>query len=762
MWQVKSAEPPKSHRDPSSARRDPWSVGSPACIASDSAGVRGRDAAGPQDASKRKQIQRMKRTIDAASLRWPVERAFRMLPAPMQRAVVFAVLLAALPASAQQLAGGITRAGSLDVRVAGRTPEERALAFLTRHRGELAIAPGATLRFDRTIVAHGLTNVRFVRTAHGGDVTGSSIVVRMRGDVVDYVSVSRADALPAIGARAIARDGEAIAYPVGGALVPAWQIDTAGLHLHQRDRTIVDARDGRVLAHYSRMLDALGRVYSRDPISDAGVTTDVELRFLTSRELLTGRYFRAANCNASDRGCQAAQLAVADPTTGDFLYDPVEPSFSDAFAEVHAYHHASAIAEYFRTVHGFTWRCGDDPLMRLFVNYTELPNTPYDNAMYAPSASTECGYMLFGQGETRDFAYDASVVYHENTHSIVDEVAGLEGFLDSDTGVSFEPGGLNEGFADYFAASFSGDSVIGEYFMGIEGAEAGGLRDVANAYACPNDLTGEVHFDGRVWGGLGWDLRTALGAEKADALMFATLAALSAAPSLAEAGDTLIATADVLAAMGTLTSEDAARAAELVRARGLVGCERIVPLDGARTGYSGVPGITGQRAGLAPIQYRIDVPADALSLTLSIRSLGRVTGRYRLYARAGEPVSFSAEAGLQATLEPEAGVAIARADLPRCDALYIAVVQTDLDSVGPSLFELDAELETSGLTEACTDPDAGSDAGSMDPDAGMSPSDAGGGVSGGACGCVAAHDSAPGWLAIVLPFALASVRRRRP
>jgi hypothetical protein len=710
----------------------------------------------------------------------------------MRRTISLVLLLAAAPASAQlvpradphELArdasprahlvsapdGRISRAWSLGIRL-------EASSFLARYRDDLAIARDGTYRLDRTLTAHGITSQRFVRVAHGGDVIGSSIVIGTRAGRVEYVFVSRADALPITSSAAIDRDRairvagdralEVVpgALEIGGVLVPVYRVDTAGQHLHERDRVIVDARDGRVLARLPRAIDALGRVFEANPITNEGTTAEVTLPSLTSRELLTGRYFRAANCNASDRGCEVAQLAVADATTGDFLYDPIEPSFTDAFAEVHAYYHANLIARYFRDTHGFTWTCGGDPLMRLFVNYTEAPNRPFGNAMYAPSASTECGYMLFGQGEDHDFAYDASVVYHENAHSIVDEVAGLDGFLESSTGVSFEPGALNEGFADYFAATITESSVIGAYFRGEDGATDTGLRDVANAFTCPNDLVGEVHYDGRIWGALGWDLRDALGAAKADALVFATLAAIPEAPSLAEAADAMIAAAEALATDGTWTADDLTAVRDAVAMRGLAGCERVVPLDGPRTGYSGYPGITSMGGGLAPIQYRVDVPADALSLTIAIESIGRTTGRYRLYARAGAPVEFG-PTGVVADLEPEPDTAIARGDLPRCDTLYVAVAQTDLESAGPTLYSIGAALETSGAVEECPEPDAGVtpiDAGASDAGVTDAGADAGTEPMEGGCGCRAAPSRSPAPVALLIAaLGWSSVRRRRP
>lgn len=681
--------------------------------------------------------------------------------------------------------GRIRRAWGLAIAVDGASPEARARAFLRRYAGELALAPGARLAAERRLEVHGRTVVRFARRAFGGPVLGGSVVVRLRGRAVDYVALVGVSAAPAAAARRVGED-EAVAaarrpgeralsvspaaFEREGALVPVWQVDLAGDHRHQRRRAVVDAADGAVLLSHPLLRDALGRVYESDPTTDASMTTDVELPHLTSRERLTGRYFRVESCNAGERGCDPAQLAEAD-ADGNFLFDPEEPAFDDPFAEVHTYFHANVVAAYFREAHDFTWTCGERPLMRAFVNYTEAAEVPFENAAYSPTSGSECGYMLFGQGAERDFAYDADVVYHEYGHAVADGTSGLGFFLVDPLGVSYEPGALNEGTADYFAATVSGDPRMAEYFMGSGvGGTVGALRRLDNELVCPDDLVGQQHLDGRIWAALGWDLREILGPEKADALFFSTLAAFDMIPSFAGATETLLATADAMLADERLTPDDRAAVDAAVEARGLLGCERVAPLDdGAmRLAYSGQEGLTPAAGGsIAPVHYRIDVPPDATALRVRIERL-TPNGTYRLYSREGAPVRFvaSRRPPLLASGEhaPDArGEVVIDRDsdppLPRCETLYLAVVTEDLRTAGPSLYQVSAELERSGLDEPCTAPDAGVVA---NADAGA---DAGPGVTpaGGGCGCRAlgARDSSGAGLAAALALAAWVARRRR-
>lgn len=691
-------------------------------------------------------------------------------------------------------AGRVRRAWGLGIPAAGVDATSRAREFLGRFGHELAMPADARLVPLSVHEAHGFTVVRFARHAHGGPVLGGTVVVRLRGERVDYVAAHRvaapearspdARATRSIDEATAARlalaetqlervlEAEAAALEQDGLLYPVWRVDVAGAHLHQRERVILSG-DGALLARHPLSLDALGRVFPRDPTSDEDMTSDVELGFLTSRERLTGRYFRVESCNAGTRGCEPTQLATAD-AAGDFLFDPVEPAFDDAFAEVHTYHHANRAAAYFRDTHDFTWTCGGDSLMRVFVNYTEGPDVPYDNAAYSPSSGSDCGFMLFGQGASHDFSYDSDVVYHEFTHGIVDGIAGLGFFLVDALGVSYDPGAVNEGTADYFAATLSGDPFMAEYFMGASASGEGALRRLDNDLVCPDDLAGESHFDGRIWAGFGWEVREILGAEKTDALIFTTVASLEMIPSLAELAEVTMATADAMQAAGTLDADDRAVIQASLEGRGLVGCERVAPLDGGftRIGFSGNGALTSSAGGsIAPVHYRVDVPADATRLVITIESATFGEPDFLLHTRVGAPVRFvpsrTPPVVANGSLDPDARgrVVLTReteTPLARCETLYIAVVTENLRTVNAALYRIQATLEQSGLDESCEDPPTEEDASAPVVDAGVS---ADGGVtspSGGGCGCRASGASPLPLGALGLFVTFLAFRRRRP
>jgi len=132
--------------------------------------------------------------------------------------------------------------------------------------------------------------------------------------------------------------------------------------------------------------------------------------------------------------------------------------------------------------------------------------------------------MVFGQGTNADFAYDATVMYHEFTHGVVFAWGGFNPTTDS-LGAQWEARALNEGTADAMAASESGRSQIGSFITaaGASPSSSPGpfLRDLSDPSAsrtCQGDgtlvpglivvngLDGEEHDDGEIWNGFYWEV----------------------------------------------------------------------------------------------------------------------------------------------------------------------------------------------------------------------------------------------------------------
>ncbi len=129
--------------------------------------------------------------------------------------------------------------------------------------------------------------------------------------------------------------------------------------------------------------------------------------------------------------------------------------------------------------------------------------------------------MRFGKGGVDD-AEDAEVILHEYGHAIQDSQMTPFGF-----GGSLEAGSIGEGFGDYLAVTVSNviaptpdpacvadwDSV--SYTSKVPHC----LRRVDTNLHYPEDLRGEVHYDGQIWSRALWDIRNALGHTVADTII---------------------------------------------------------------------------------------------------------------------------------------------------------------------------------------------------------------------------------------------------
>lgn len=137
--------------------------------------------------------------------------------------------------------------------------------------------------------------------------------------------------------------------------------------------------------------------------------------------------------------------------------------------------------------------------------------SPADNSFYSPSSHG----IYFGTGGIPD-AEDAQIILHEFGHAIIHALAAIEGSPDSMSGA------MHEGFADYLAATWFNEPNIAAWDS-LAYSEKGYLRTLNNNLRFPDDMQGNCHHDGQIWGGTLWDLRTELNKEKADQLVFHSL-----------------------------------------------------------------------------------------------------------------------------------------------------------------------------------------------------------------------------------------------
>lgn len=539
-------------------------------------------------------------------------------------------------------------------------PDEIALKFLSEH-GDLFNA--GSVEELVWIKTHRLENISYVRfqQVHGGIAVDSAQVVLTidgKGRIHQLSdSTLYPDILPEPGFCLTPEEAESVVLSskvniiADGAAGPLYipGRDGAGAFLTMVVRVkskdsfslwevYVDCSSSSIIGAKSLLISADGKVYDPNPVVNPTVET-VTLNNLTSATNLEGTLARASAC--ADSRCDThVQRAVAD-IDGNFLYDPDEPSIEDAFSEVNGYYHTDKINRWFETELGYTNVCDGERFINILVNL-DYPNAFYIN----DTRYGGCGIIVLGQDLAPpgiDFAYDGDVIYHEFTHGVVAYTAELWGIDVDGLGHDYSAGGLNEGTADFYSASLTDSSLLGEYALGSYGGELS-TRNADNDKVCPDDLVGESHMDGEIWSGTLWEIRTAIGAHKTDQLGLAVLYSLSSNADFHEAGNDLITQAGVLEGDGTLDAGDAATVESITNSRGLPGCERIIFLEDEDTAMVYAEGLETYGgwvdAFTSGLQFAVEAPPGARRVIIRLFPLS-AGADYDVYINHDGPVGYS-------------------------------------------------------------------------------------------------------------------------
>ena len=430
---------------------------------------------------------------------------------------------------------------------------------------------------------------------------------------------------------------------------PVWALDTTTYRPLGSWRLLIDATSGAFLRGRSKLRYADDPVYrsakgfAYRPNPTVGKLEEVTLPRLTDPTKLSGVYATVQRCGYSDTGLECTNLATADQSNGDrYDYQPDEPTIDDAFAEVNAYYHVDIFSDWLKESFGYS-RADGSPL-EVFVNFHQIQNGRAQgmaNAFFGDVTGDNKGDLVFGQAR-RDFSYDGDVVYHEYSHSVVDQTSGLEPGFD-ELGINGMPAALNEAFADLLSSAFAGDPQVGEYAGGSYGS--GSIRDLNAAnLKCPQDLSGESHQDGEIWGRLLWKIRQQASDKVAfDQLLYTTMATLQSNAGFDDA-------AAVLSAQLDLSDDDKLKAAatrEMEQVNVGSTCTRIIDLGeigGMHRGYVfGTDVLTGGSYVPAGLQYKVTVPANAGAMKVALTALtgrGAADGYIGAFIRKGDPVTF--------------------------------------------------------------------------------------------------------------------------
>ncbi len=231
---------------------------------------------------------------------------------------------------------------------------------------------------------------------------------------------------------------------------------------------------------------------------------------------------------------------------GSFVYRDYDAALPDAaqpndpndiHAEVELYYHASKIYDFitdervglFDLLPGQHEWNGEKVPIHLVANYRlPLPVGPVfpgqsrlqslELSMFISAAHMQVGMgviygleelqgqvLVFGQGESADFAYDGETVYHEFGHLINYALADMNYHLYADEfGMTNQANALEQGMAETFVFLTSERTTLFEYLDQMAGP--GYMRDVENDRTYPEALQGVDQFDGLIVTGANYEI----------------------------------------------------------------------------------------------------------------------------------------------------------------------------------------------------------------------------------------------------------------
>ena len=164
--------------------------------------------------------------------------------------------------------------------------------------------------------------------------------------------------------------------------------------------------------------------------------------------------------------------------------------------ELSAYHSVNRIHD-----HMTTWLPGFDGLDFSLPTLVDVNGSC--NAFYSPG-SPSINFYAEGDG-CNAFSLVSDVVFHEYGHGINDL------FYESQGG-SFINGGINEGYADFWAISLTGNPILGAGCY-MENEDFYIRRYDIDPKVYPQDLVGQVHADGEIICGAWYDTHLLMGGD---------------------------------------------------------------------------------------------------------------------------------------------------------------------------------------------------------------------------------------------------------
>jgi zinc metalloprotease ZmpB len=263
-----------------------------------------------------------------------------------------------------------------------------------------------------------------------------------------------------------------------------------------------------------------GSVFLSNPVQSLGDESLTDQKDADSA-VPAAAYHSVTLTNLDGSGFLRGAYANVTSETGNPAFSPTNTfaytRHQDEFEQVMAYYWITEAQKYIHSLgFGETRRPINSRPQAVRINQWGL-----DNSFATDHPKNE---LRFGKGGVDD-AEDAEVILHEYGHAIH--------FSQNFSFASEQAGAISEGFADYWAVTVSD---IVDTSLGIPQLEPlpcvadwdsvsytstvpHCLRRVDRNLHYPTDLNGEVHHDGQIWSRALWDIRLALGHERADTLI---------------------------------------------------------------------------------------------------------------------------------------------------------------------------------------------------------------------------------------------------
>ncbi len=427
---------------------------------------------------------------------------------------------------------------------AGRgTPERIARAFLAANAALFGIAGQIrSLELRRVVESLGAHHVIFSQVHAGKLIHRAYLTVHIARDRRVYLAKNRAvpksrlpDARPPRRSAAQAIDGALRAirasrrtaraigrpilvwYPKGANLALAYKVRLRRERPREEWIVYMHAGTGSLLSRYDNLSSVRGRARVFDPNPVAALGGHDQLLTPEGRAVRRppARAYREIVLSDLDGSGYLDGKRVTTNLTARRAYSPTHSFLFEAhqagFDEANVYFH---IDRSIRRLEAMGYRGA----RAIFLAPLEVDahGSRDDNSWYSPGARQ----LSFGTGGVDD-AEDGETILHEFGHALQDAIV-------PDFGQSEQAAAMGEGFGDYWAASSFHDQKPARYRTSVFCWDS--IEDDAHDPPClrrvDEDLSfeafepdGDEHDNGRIWSAALWDVRKAIGAERADRII---------------------------------------------------------------------------------------------------------------------------------------------------------------------------------------------------------------------------------------------------